>query len=91
MEKAAKGTLIASAVAALLVACGGSNATGTSASAPSAADMAGKVKCTGVNECRAKGVCAQADHKCGAQNECRGKGITLASADDCTAKGGTAL
>lgn len=88
MNDICKGTLIASAVAALLVACGGANATGA---APTAAEMSGKIKCTGINECRGKGVCAQADHACSGKNTCRGQGVTLCTADACTDKGGKAL
>jgi hypothetical protein len=90
MDKTTNGVLIASAVAALLVACGGSHGAGAS-SPPTAAEMAGKVKCTGINECRAKGVCAQSDHKCGGKNTCKGQGITLSTADDCASKGGKVL
>jgi hypothetical protein len=88
MDSEAKAVLIASAVAALLAACGAENAT---SKPPSAADMAGKVKCTGINECRTKGVCAQADHACGGKNACKGQGVTLVPADVCVAKGGTSI
>lgn len=84
-----RGVLLASAVAALFVACGGANATNDRA--PTAAEMAGKVKCTGINECRGKGVCAQATHKCGGKNECRGQGITLCTANECETRGGAKL
>jgi hypothetical protein len=88
MDNTTKGALIASAVAALLVACGGATQTGA---APTAADPAGKVKCTGINECRGKGVCAQADHQCGGKNACKGQGVTLLTADACAAQGGKTL
>jgi hypothetical protein len=88
MQNVTKGVLIASAVAALVAACGGKNAT---SAPPTAAEMAGKVKCTGINECRTKGVCAQADHACGGKNECRGKGVTLVTSDACSERGGKVL
>lgn len=88
MNDITRGTLIASAMAALLAACGGATATGAT---PTTAEMTGKVKCTGINECRGKGVCAQADHACGGKNACRGQGVTLLTADSCTDKGGKAL
>jgi hypothetical protein len=71
-----------------LVACGGANAT---SAPPTAAEMAGKVKCTGINACRGKGVCAQADHACGGKNACKGQGVALVTANDCDAKGGKSL
>jgi hypothetical protein len=88
MNSTTKGALIASAVGALLVACGGAT---PAPAAPTAAEMVGKVKCTGVNECRAKGVCAQADHACSGKNACKGQGVTLLTADDCTTKGGKTI
>jgi hypothetical protein len=88
MNSESKGVLIASAMAAIVSACGGE---GALAKPPSAAEMAGKVKCTGINECRAKGVCAQADHACGGKNACKGQGVTLVPADVCIARGGTAI
>ncbi len=89
MENQTRGIVIASAVAALFLACGG--AARQPGAPPTAAEMAGKVKCTGINECRSKGVCAQADHSCSGMNECRGKGVALVKADDCTSRGGTQL
>jgi hypothetical protein len=88
MENSTKGVLVASAVAALFIACGGNQA---GPAAPTPGEMAGKVKCVGINECAKKGACAQEGHACGGKNECAKKGITLASAEDCKGKGGTAL
>lgn len=88
MDKSNKGILVASAVASLLFACGGSNTNAPSSATPSAGDMAGKVKCVGINACAGKGACAQAGHACGGKNTCKGQGVTLTTADDCTAKGG---
>ena len=92
MNVSVKGMLIASAVAGL-VACGGAdkNAASPGAATPSAAGT-GTVKCTGLNECKAKGACGQADHACAGKNECKGKGITLVgTAEDCTGKSGKVL
>ena len=89
MNVSVKGMLIASAVAGL-VACGGADKTAASpgAAMPSAAGT-GAVKCTGMNECKGKGSCGQADHACAGKNECKGKGImTVPTAEDCTGKGG---
>jgi hypothetical protein len=88
MNSKSRGALIATAVGALLAACGGASAT---SAPPTAAEMVGKVKCTGINECRGKGVCAQADHACGGKNACKGQGVALVTADDCGAKGGKSL
>ncbi len=52
---------------------------------------ADNVKCSGINECKAKSSCSGADHACKGQNECKGKGWVEASAADCTAKGGTVV
>jgi hypothetical protein len=89
MNSNMKGILIASAVAGL-VGCGNPPA------APAAPDVKAptgatetKVKCIGLNECKAKGACAQAGHACGGKNECKGKGVTLVPTEaECTAKGG---
>ena len=54
------------------------------------AEQTAKVACTGVNECKGKGSCKTANNGCAGQNECKGKGLTeVASADECTSKGGT--
>ena len=63
-------------------------ASGDTATAP--AEQTAKVACTGVNECKGKGSCKTANNGCAGQNECKGKGLTeVASADECTSKGGT--
>ena len=93
MNFSVKGVLIASAVAGL-VGCGGGDKTAPGAASPATTGgaTAGTVKCTGVNECKAKGACGQADHACAGKNECKGKGITLVGTpDDCTGKGGKTL
>lgn len=54
-----------------------------------AKDAAAQVKCSGVNECKAKGACGGANHDCAGQNECKGKGWVTLAEKDCKAKGGT--
>ncbi len=87
MDLKIKGLLIAGAVATL-AGCGGAAPAAPGATVPTGATEA-KVKCIGVNECKSKGACAQADHACGGKNECKGKGVTLLPTEtECTAKGG---
>ncbi len=83
-----KGTLIASAVAALF------------AANPALAQEKGKadktaakvVKCGGINECKGKGACAGADNACKSENSCKGKGyLETKSEKECKDKGGTVL
>ena len=52
-----------------------------------------QVKCAGINECKGSAECAAADgsSSCKGQNTCKGKGWISASAEDCTAKGGTVV
>ncbi len=90
MNVSVKGMLIASAVAGL-VACGGADKTAASpgAAAMPSAPGTGTVKCMGMNECKGKGSCGQADHACAGKNECKGKGVTVVGTpEDCTGKGG---
>ena len=56
-----------------------------------AKDAAAQVKCSGVNECKAKGACGGATHDCAGQNECKGKGWVTLAEKDCKAKGGTVV
>ena len=89
MNDTTKGALVASAVAALFAAaCGGAQG---NVITPTPGEFAGKVKCVGVNECAKRGACAQEGHACGGKNECAKKGIALLTAEDCKAKGGSAL
>jgi uncharacterized membrane protein len=78
-----KGALIASAVAGLFA-----SGTAVAADAPAAST---KVKCLGINSCKAQGLCSAPGltHSCAGKNECKGKGwIYAANADECTTKGG---
>jgi hypothetical protein len=78
----AKGVLIASAAAGLIL-------SGAVAARAESHDKAGaKVACTGVNECKGRGTCAGAGSSCAGMNECKGKGVLMMSAEDCEKKGG---
>jgi hypothetical protein len=57
-----------------------------------AADEGGTVKCMGINSCKGESKCKTADSACSGQNSCKGKGwLPTASAEECTAKGGTVI
>jgi hypothetical protein len=92
MDIKLKGILVATAAAGL-IGCGGGNANnGAPATPDPSGATAAKTKCTGLNECKGKGSCAQADHACGGKNACKGQGITLVTTpDECTTKGGKTL
>ena len=83
--KNAMGFAVAAAVVGML-------ATGYQFTADEKKDE-GSVKCAGINSCKGHGACASADgsHACAGKNDCKGKGWVMASADDCTAKGGTVV
>lgn len=57
---------------------------------PATADQ---VKCAGINECKGSAECSAADgsSSCKGQNACAKKGWVTASAEDCTARGGTTV
>jgi len=83
--------LIAAAVASMFAGAAYAGDHPKDAKKADAKDSAAQIKCTGVNECKAKGACGGANHDCAGQNECKGKGwITLAE-KDCKAKGGAVL
>ncbi|UYN96227.1 MAG: hypothetical protein KIT25_04570 [Enhydrobacter sp.] len=47
------------------------------------------VKCNGVNSCKGTSACKTATSSCKGKNSCKGQGwSTVASAEECTAKGG---
>lgn len=78
--------MIATAVAGLLIA--GKAISQDQAQTPPPETQA-KVKCFGVNECKAKGACGGATHDCAGKNECKGKGFIKLSAEECDKLGGT--
>lgn len=48
------------------------------------------VKCAGINSCKGQSACQTAESACAGHNACKGKGwVKVASADECTEKGGT--
>lgn len=77
-----KGALVASAVAGLFAAA---------TPAVVHAKDAGKVKCSGINDCKGKGACKSATSSCKGMNDCKGKGWVESSSKDCTAKKGTVV
>ncbi|HEX2581251.1 MAG TPA: hypothetical protein VHL08_04675 [Dongiaceae bacterium] len=78
------GTALAAAAAAMLIA-----GTVGAIVSPAHADT---VKCSGVNACKGQGSCKGASNSCKGQNACKGQGwVEKASAEECTAAGGTVL
>ena len=60
-----KGAIVASAVAGLFA---------TAMPAIAHAKDSGKVKCSGINDCKGKSACKSATNSCKGQNDCKGKG-----------------
>ena len=89
MNKSTKAVVIAGAVASLFanIALAGDKA----APSKESKDAAATVKCTGVNECKAKGACGGAGNSCAGHNECKGKGWIALTEKDCKAKGGSVV
>jgi hypothetical protein len=83
MTSRAKGAVIAAAVAAMFVA---KEAFGQAYR--NAEELAAKVHCEGVNQCKGQSACKGAGHECAGKNDCKGKGWIAMSAADCKAKGG---
>lgn len=77
-------TLIAAAATGILSALGGCahdeapaqtpSATAGAMPAGSAAGMAGKHACKGMNDCKGQGGCKNDKHACKGQNDCKGQG-----------------
>ena len=95
MQDTLKVSFAAAAAVLFVAGCGKSAEPAPAASAESAAaaSVDGKVKCFGINECKGQAQCGggPGGHSCAGQNECKGKGWVMASADDCSAKGGTVV
>ncbi len=88
MKTAAKGALLASAVAMMFLATS-VRAQEAAAPAASPAAQAASVKCVGGNDCKGKSACKGASNDCSGQNGCKGKGFVMTSnADECKSKGG---
>ena len=77
----AKGMILATAAAGLILAGGIARA----ADEKAGGDM---VRCAGVNACKGQGGCAGAGNSCAGQNSCKGKGVVKMSKEDCAKKGG---
>jgi len=75
-----KGAIVASAVAGFFA---------TAMPAVVHAKDTGKVKCSGINDCKGKGACKSATSSCKGMNDCKGKGWVEASDKECKAKKGT--
>jgi uncharacterized membrane protein len=60
------------------------------AMAAETATVANDVHCHGVNACKGQNDCATDKNACKGQGSCKGQGwVTKASAEECTAAGGT--
>lgn len=82
-----RGTLIASAVAALVA-----SGAGCAGKMDKASDTSMAAHCAGVNSCKGQSACKGVDNSCKGQNSCKGKGwIEVPTAKDCTDKGGTVM
>lgn len=77
-----KGAIVASAVAGLFA-----------AATPGLvlAKDTGKVKCSGINDCKGHGSCKSATSSCKGANECKGKGWVETTEKECKAKKGTVV
>jgi hypothetical protein len=84
MRTHVKGAVIATAVAGMFVVKGA-----FAQAYRNAEELAAKVHCEGVNECKGKGSCKSENNACSGKNDCKGKGWIAMSAEDCKAKGGT--
>lgn len=83
------GTMIALAAASLFAAAC-SKSPDTKSTMPTGGEKSASVHCMGVNSCKGQGSCKSAQNACKGQNSCKGTGMTdAASAEECTAKGGT--
>jgi hypothetical protein len=85
------GTMIALAAGSLFaMAC--SKGADQKSTMPAAEKTASAVHCMGINACKGQGSCHSAKNACKGQNSCKGEGrVDVASADDCTSKGGTVM
>lgn len=77
-----KGAIVASAVAGLFA-----------AAMPAIANAkdTGKVKCSGINDCKGKSACKTAASSCKGTNACKSKGWVESSAEECKKKNGTVV
>ena len=88
MKAGIKGTLIASAVAAMFMATA-LHADESATMSGSSSATAAKVKCLGGNDCKGHGACKSVSNDCKGHNACKGKGFSMTQTEqECTDKGG---
>ena len=80
--KKAKGVLVASAAASLIL---GGAVLARAAEQKTGGDM---VHCAGINACKGQGECSGAGHGCAGKNACKGQGWVELSKAECAQKGG---
>ena len=85
------GTMIAVTAAGLFAAACASSPKANDSTTPAATgEKTAAVHCNGVNACKGQASCKTEKNACKGQNACKGMGfVETASADECTAKGGT--
>jgi hypothetical protein len=84
--------LLATGVAAMLIACGADNA--AKETTTPAAKKTASVKCVGINTCKGTSECGggPGGSSCHGQNACKGNGwVSVPTESDCTGKGGKLL
>ncbi len=85
MNKTKKRILLAASVAGILAVTGIAMSAGTLYAEDG-------VACSGINACKGQGTCGGKGHSCAGKNACKGEGVVkVASADECTTKGGTVV
>lgn len=84
MKTTTKGLMLLTAVASL--AASAADKPSTKATKP--AKEAAEVRCEGINECKGKGECGNAEYSCAGNNACKGKGWIVVSAKECKEKKG---
>lgn len=84
------GTMIALAAGSLLAAACGSKSPDTKSTMPATGEKTAAIHCMGINACKGQASCKTEKNACKGQNGCKGQGfVEIASADECTTKGGT--
>lgn len=92
MKNPVTGTMIAFAAASLFAAACGSKAAEQKPTTPATVERTAAVHCMGINSCKGQGSCKSEKNACKGQNGCKGQSFAdAASADECTAKGGTVM
>jgi hypothetical protein len=85
------GTMIALTAASLFATACSKNESKSTMPAAGDEKMA-SVHCMGINSCKGHASCKTEKNACKGQNNCKGQGfVETASAEDCTAKGGTVM